>query len=78
MTGSLWEDSQIDTRTGGRETLGSRGGRERDIEHSAVEELPHADRPSILPQLREEEADIQKVKTREQEVHVEKSSLSDG
>lgn len=82
MTGSLWEDTQV-TRAGSRETSRSRGGGGRDVEHGAVEELPHAGRPSVVPELVESDSNgvqLKKVRTREQEqeTDMEKSSSTEG
>jgi hypothetical protein len=80
-TGSLWEDTQAGTRPTSRDTSRSRNARTReaDTEHGVVEEMPHAGRPSIVPELSEQESSIEKAKTREEvEVKAEKSSSSDG
>ena len=59
MTGSLWEDTHVgESRIdGSRETSRSRGGAAgsaRDVERGEKEDLPHAGRPSIVPELSEE------------------------
>jgi hypothetical protein len=82
MTGSLWEDTHV-TRAGSRETSRSRGGGGRDVEHGTVEELPHAGRPSVVPELVESDSNgvqLKKVRTREQEqeTDMEKSSSTEG
>jgi hypothetical protein len=62
MTGSLWEDTHMETRfNSSRETSRSRGGTaggpstSRDIERAerGSGDLPHAGRPSIVPELSE-------------------------
>lgn len=61
MTGSLWEDTHIvESRlTGSRDTSASRGGvvaRTSDVEGGEAGVLPHAGRPSIVPELSEQES----------------------
>jgi hypothetical protein len=60
MTGSLWEDTHMESRfTRSRDTSTSRGGvatRGSDAERGEAEVLPHAGRPSIVPELSEQES----------------------
>ena len=67
MTGSLWEDTNVDESRmdGSRETSRSRGGTSgsaRDVERGEKEELPHAGRPSIVPELSESSSSQPKLK----------------